>query len=201
MNDFYKFLDFYNSFDFQPTQLIKDSEGNIFWGKNVVQRNDEIVGEGSDFINVGYKSKNSKSRLLSNLCNYEFEFKGEKVQSIESVLQGLKFPELALQNEMHRYSGTFAVYLKDLTEYNWKETGKLYWKNHEIDRYSEEYRTFILELFFCASKNPLYRLALKRADKYILHSIGCENVNETVLTRFEFEHIINALAEFCKKYY
>jgi hypothetical protein len=53
------------------------------------------------------------------------------------------------------------------------------------------------ELYFSAAKNPLYkRFLLSTKDKYLLHHIGKENPQETVLTRDEYEIRLNTLREF-----
>ncbi|MBP5615161.1 MAG: hypothetical protein J6X42_01225 [Alphaproteobacteria bacterium] len=54
------------------------------------------------------------------------------------------------------------------------------------------------ELYISAAQNPLFRQALKNTDRPLIHSIGNTNPLETVLTRFEYERQINALAAFLK---
>ena len=66
-----------------------------------------------------------------------------------------------------------------------------------MDRNSNEYQLFLDELYYSASKNPLYsRFLLATNDKYLLHHIGKDNPNETVLTRDEYEIRLNTLREF-----
>lgn len=45
---------------------------------------------------------------------------------------------------------------------------------------------------------PLYRNVLKKCDKPIIHSLGNENEQETVFTRYEFEKQLNCLKDFLK---
>jgi hypothetical protein len=119
-----------------------------------------------------------------------FRFRGKKVSSIEGVLQGLKYKDKKLQNIILKYSGLDAYHTRGANTLDfWGNTGKLYWQGKEIDRHSEEYQLFLDELYLSAIKNPLYKKALlSTKDKYLMHHIGNENPNETVLTR-DREHI------------
>ena len=166
--------------------LITDKEGNT-------------LNEGDEFINVGYKLKGAKSKLLSNLYPYEFKFRGKKVYSIESVFQGIKFKDIKEQNLVLKYSGLPAVNIKGASDYDWKETGIVYWQGKGINRFSNEYQDFVDELYISAIQNPLYRKAIRNTDKYILHSLGNMEEKETVFTRYEFERMLNALKEFLNR--
>ena len=79
-----------------------------------------------------------------------------------------------------------------------KKDGILYWQGKEMNRFSKEYDDFLDELYVSAISNPLYRGMLKNIDKYILHSMGKKNKEETVFTRYEFERMLNSLKEYIK---
>ena len=185
------------TFKVEPLEAKDD---NIFFRGELVQDLENKYPEGSTFINVAYNLKNSLSRVLSNLYPLRFKFRGKWVNSIEGVLQGIKYKDKKTQNEVLRYSGIDAYHTRIANETDfWGKALKLYWQGKEIDRLSNEYQLFIDELYISASKNPLYRrFLLSSGDKYILHHIGKEDPKETVLTRSEFEIRLNTLREFLK---
>jgi len=193
-----QFRKFYYNYDFSKASLV-DKDGTLYFGDEVVQDADgKVHGEGEHFINVGYNSKVSLAKILSNLFPYEFTFRGRKVQSIEGVLQGIKFPNKKMQNLVLDYSRTDACHIKYASDYDWRKTGILYWQGEPMDRFSAFYEDFLLELFVSAIQNPLYRQALLNVDRLLIHSIGKEDNEETVLTRYEFEKMLNALVQYLK---
>ena len=97
---------------------------------------------------------------------------------------------------MFTYYGTPAVHIKVANDYNWKETGILYWQGKAIKRESKEYDLLIAELYISAIQNPIYRAALGNCDKDIIHSIGENKKSETTFTRYEFEFLLNCLKDF-----
>lgn len=192
------FIEFYNKFNFQQIQLEKKEDKVFYKGKELIDETGKLLGETEEFINVGYKNKGSIQKALSNLFPYEFIFKGKKVSSIESVFQGIKFPSKKEQDLVLKYSGMDSNSIKAATNYDWKKTGIVYWQGKPIDRFSDDYQKFLIELYVSAIQNPLYRNTLKNVDKYILHSIGEEDSNNTVFSRYEFEKMLNALVLFLK---
>ena len=192
-----KFKQFRDNYNFEFLQLEEKEDGLYY--KDYLVMNDEFnLNESEDFINVGYKLKGSFSKTLSNLYPYEFKFRGKKVSSIESVFQGIKFKDKKAQNLMLKYSGLDSNNIRVATDYDWKVTGNLYWQGKEINRYSKEYDDFLDELYVSAISNPLYRGMLKNVNKYILHSMGKKNKEDTVFTRYEFERMLNTLKEYVK---
>ena len=197
-NELKQFKEFKKNFKFnQKKIIIKDN--NLYCDGELLQEGEEKpLGETDKWINVGYKLKGPYSKVLSNLFPYEFEFRNKKFNSIESFFQGLKFKDKDIQEYVFKYSGLDANNIKVATDYNWKETGFLYWQGNKIDRYSEEYNDLVDELYISAIQNPLYRNVLKSIDKDIIHSIGITNKEETVFTRYEFEYMLNSLVVFLK---
>lgn len=192
-----KFKQFRDNYNFEFLQLEEREDGLYY--KDYLVMNDEFnLNESEDFINVGYKLKGSFSKTLSNLYPYEFKFRGKKVSSIESVFQGIKFKDKKAQNLMLKYSGLDSNNIRVATDYDWKVTGNLYWQGKEINRYSKEYDDFLDELYVSAISNPLYRGMLRNVNKYILHSMGKKNKEDTVFTRYEFERMLNTIKAYVK---
>lgn len=192
-----KFKQFRDNYNFEFLQLEEKEDGLYY--KDYLVMNDEFnLNESEDFINVGYKLKGSFSKTLSNLYPYEFKFRGKKVSSIESVFQGIKFKDKKAQNLMLKYSGLDSNNIRVATDYDWKVTGNLYWQGKEINRYSKEYDDFLDELYVSAISNPLYRGMLRNVNKYILHSMGKKNKEDTVFTRYEFERMLNTIKAYVK---
>ena len=118
--------------------------------------------------------------------------------SIEGFFQGIKFKDIDMQNLVIKYSRIDSNYIKIATDYDWKETGIIYWQGEPIDRFSKKYEDLVDELYISAIQNPLYRNVFKKCDKYILHEIGNTDPKETVFTRYEFEKQLNCLKDFLK---
>lgn len=192
-----KYSDFRKNYNLNYKPLT-ESDGKIFFNGELVEDEEKKYAEGSNFINVGYNFKNSLSRNLSNLYPIHFKFRGKWVNSIEGVLQGIKHKDKKLQNLVLKYSGLDAYHTRGSNTLDfWGKSGILYWQGKQIKRDSEEYQIFLDELYLSAIKNPLYKKCLVSTDeKYILHHIGNENINETVLTRFEYEQRLNSLRDY-----
>ena len=193
-----KFKSFYYNYNFNQIDLTQ-KDGFIYAGSDLLQDADgNLLGETENYLNVGYKLKGPISKLLSNLFPYNFIFKGKKVSSIESVFQAIKFKSVKEQNLVLKYSGLSANIIKMATNYDWKESGNVYWQGKPINRFSKEYENFFIELYVSALQNPLYRGVLKNVNKQILHSIGEVDKEKTVFSRYEFEKMLNALVDFVK---
>jgi len=195
-----QYTDFRKNFqlNYQPLDVVDD---NIYFKGELVEDIEKKYSEGSTFLNIGYNFKNSLSRNLSNLYPIRFKFRGKWVNSIEGVLQGIKHQDIKLQNIVLKYSGLDAYHTRGSNTLDfWGNQGILYWQGKPIKRDSEEYQTFLDELYLSAIKNPLYKKCLLSTEnKYLLHHIGRENINETVLTRFEYEQRLNSLREYIKQ--
>ena len=155
-----------------------------------------MTSETEKWIDVRYNSKESFSQALSNLFPYKFKFRGKKLSSIENFFQGIKFKDKKMQNKTFTYYGTQAFHIKVASDYNWKETGVVYWQGKPIKKDSREYDLLIDELYISALQNPIYRAVLRNCDKPIIHSIGKDDKKETTFTRYEFEFEINCLKDF-----
>ncbi|MBQ7351919.1 MAG: hypothetical protein IJW59_03545 [Clostridia bacterium] len=197
-----EYTEFRKKYIFTMPELQVDNDNMYFCG-DLVEDSEKKYAEGETWINVGYGFKNSISRVLSNLYPMEFEFRGKKVKSIEGVLQGIKYKDIETQDLVLNYAGLDAYHTRACNEIDfWGESGILYWQGEEIVRESEDYQLFIDELYVSAISNPLYRRALlSTKNKYLLHHIGRNNSQETVLTRYELEERLNTLRDFVKLHY
>lgn len=195
-----KFRKFKKKYDFKYKSLTKDEDGNLFLeGVLIKPFGGDTICEGETFINVGYNlNKNPLSKLLSNLYHYDFKFRGFKFKSIEGFFQGIKFVDKKLQKKVFKMFGMEAYCIKGSSSYNWKNNHVIFFQGRPIDRKSNEYENLVDELYISALQNPFFRGALKNVNKYIVHSIGSDNDDETVLTRFEFEKQLNCLKDFLK---
>ncbi len=195
-----EYTKFRKDYKFEMPKLI-EKDGCIFMGNNLIEDTEKKYAEGETWVNVGYNFKNSISRVLSNLYPMEFKFRGKKVKSIESVLQGIKYKNKKTQNLVLNYSSLDAYHTRACNELDfWGNDGTLYWQGKPMRRNEEEYQLFLDEIYVSILNNPLYvRALMATGDKYILHHIGRENKEETVLTRFEYESRLNSLREFIKQ--
>ena len=192
------FKEFKKHFEFKPKEIIAIGE-DLYCDEELLQKNEEKpIGETSKWINVGYNLKGTFSKTLSNLFPYDFIFDGKHLSSIEAFFQGIKIKDKNVQEYTFKYSGIDSNSLKAASDFDWTETGNIYWQGKAIKRDSQEYADLVDELYISAIQNPLYRNVLKNVNKPIIHSIGKLNKNETVFTRYEFEYMLNCLVAFLK---
>ena len=198
-NELLMFQEFKKNYVFQQKEIQYINEKAYCDGFPLEDEEGNLIPISENWINVGYKAKNPLAKALSNLFPYEFDFKGHHLQSLESFFQGIKFPDAETQKLVFAYQGINAVHIQIASDYDWKETGFLYWQGQKINRYSEEYDNLVDEVYISAIQNPLFRQVLKKVDRAILHSIGKTNKEETVFTRYEFEKQLNCLVAFLKQ--
>lgn len=60
-----------------------------------------------------------------------------------------------MQNLVFTYSGLDANRIKACNNYDWKETGTLYFQGKEINRYSKEYDDLVDELYISANTKSI----------------------------------------------
>ncbi len=192
-----KFVAFKNSYNFNMKEIEKRDDGAVFCDGACLRENAdaEWVGETESLVNVGYIIHGANhSKVLSNLFPYKFYFKGHKMACAESVFQAFKFKDKKLQKFVFEYSALNANRVKGCSDYDWKESGKVYFLGKEYDRYSKEYELLLDEMYVSMLQNPLFVQALKNVgDKYILHAMGEEDRNKTTFSREEFEKELNIL--------
>jgi hypothetical protein len=199
-NELQEYIKYKKKFVFKQLPL-EDINGTLFCaGFPLYDAEGKLIGECEKWINVGIMIKSPLSRILSNLFPYDFDFRGFQLKSLEGFFQGIKFKNPEVQKYVFSYSTINAYYMKAASDYNWQDSGNIYWQGTPVKRDSEEYTRLVDELYISAAQNPLFRQALKNVNRPLIHSIGNPNKNETVLTRFEYEFEINCLSSFLKEY-
>ncbi len=183
---------------FEQKEIVEENNQMFCDGFPIFDTDGKLLPQTETWLNVGYNIKHAQSKCLSNLFPYHFEFRGFLFHSLEAVFQSLKFKNPTEQRFVFHYDGLNAYYIQTASMYDWKKTGILYWQGEPIIRQSQAYEYFIDEVYISALQNPLYRHVLYQVQKYILHSIGKDNPNETVFTRFEFEKQLNLLNRFLR---
>ena len=190
-------MEFKKNYNFEEKELITDGT-LVYCDGELIEENEDLIGESDKWINVGYNLKGKYTKILSNLFPYEFTFRDKKFASIEGFFQGIKFPDKNIQEYVFSYSGMAAVNIKNATDYDWTITHEVYFMGEKYDRFSEEYSLLVDELYISAIQNPLYRKVLLNCDKPILHIMGETDKNKTTFTRYEFEYELNCLSAFLK---
>ena len=147
-----------------------------------------------------------ESGCLSNLFPYNFVFYMKKYDaviecnSMENFIQGLKIENPSIQKEFCKtFSGLNCVKFKVCFN-DWRKDGFVYLNGHKIKRNSLEYDEVITRAYDCLYEgNHLFReYAIPYASKfYLIHSIGKEYTQDTLLTENEF---ISQLNRLIKKY-
>ena len=193
-----EFIEYKKKYKFNQLEVIEE-DGNLYCKGILLKDKNGYVGETDEWINVGYSLHGMYPKLLSNLFPYSFTFKGHKLSSIECFFQGIKFKDKNLQKKLFKYSGKEALVLQKANDYNWKETGIVYWQGKPIKRDSIEYDQLIDELYISAIQNEFYRNAIKNCKLPIIHAMGAKEKRDTVFTRNEFEFMLNCLHDFLNR--
>lgn len=122
---------------------------------------------------------------LSNFSPHPFVIDGVECASMEGFLQSLKFSSIEMQEYVCTLVGLAAK--KKGRKKNWQQSQTLYWRGKEYKRDSEEYQLLLDRAYDELFKNSGFRKALvATGNATITHSIGKNNINETVLTTREF---------------
>ena len=193
-----EFIKFKKNYKFKQLDII-EKDGNLYCEDTLLKDENGYVGETDKWVNVGFSLRGMYPKLLSNLFPYEFTFKRHKLNSIECFFQGIKFKDKDLQKKLFKYSGKEALVLQKASNYNWKETGIIYWQGKPINRDSKDYDRLIDELYISAIQNEFYRNAIKNCNLPIIHAMGEIDKKDTVFTRYEFEFMLNCLHDFLNK--
>lgn len=122
---------------------------------------------------------------LSNFAPHPFIIDNVLCNSMEGFLQSLKFKNIDMQKYVCSLVGKTAKY-KGKNKPWWK-TQTLYWQGKEYKRDSQEYQILLNRAYNALYKNEGFRKALEASKPAILsHSIGKNNITETILTQTEF---------------
>lgn len=123
---------------------------------------------------------------LSNFAPHPFVFRGVPCNSMEGLLQSLKFKSPDMQKVVCLMVGKAAKF-KGKNKPWWREQ-KLYWQGQEIDRHSQKYQDLLDEAFTALfNGNQKAKAALLATGEAVLtHNIGKSDASHTILTRSEF---------------
>ena len=134
------------------------------------------------------------SNVLSNLCSNGFNFDGIICGSMEGFLQSLKQKDIDKQRQICSMKGGCA---RKKSVNSWQTDQILWWKGHEINRQSDEFRMLVEEayeeMFF---QNERFRTALMHTrGMKLAHSSGENNPCKTILTPSEFCGILEQMRD------
>jgi len=123
---------------------------------------------------------------LSNFAARPFIFRGVQCNSMEGLLQSLKFKEPDMQKHVCTLVGIKAK--RTGANKPWHRLQILWWQGIPIKRESQEYQDLLDEAYNALfTQNTKARAALlATGDAVLKHSIGKRKTNETVLTQQEF---------------
>ena len=194
------FQKFKNNYKFEFKKMDETEDGSLFCDGECLRqgKSSHIAFENDKIVNAGYISKDSQlSKVLSNLFPYKFEFKGYKVESAEAVFQSLKIKDKKAQRLAFSYSGFNANRIRACADYDWRENQIVYFQGKPMAREGKDYQDFLDELYVSLLQNKLFVNALKAVrNRYIVHSLGNEDKTKTLLSRYEFEFMLNSLKDY-----
>lgn len=138
--------------------------------------------------------KEYPSNSLSNFSPHPFVFDGVECNSMEGLLQALKFTSVDMQREVCKLVGKMAKFKGK--QKKWFITQTLYWNGKEYKRDSKEYQELLDRAFDALSQNTGFQKALLASgDSTLTHEIGKSKESETVLTKREFISRLNKIRE------
>ena len=126
------------------------------------------------------------ANVLSNLHDGSFYFDGVYCASREGLLQAFKTQFVNEQMRLCGLSGREAQ--KSGQQYNnWKDDQFLYWKGRSFKRDSGEYQELLKEVFDPENMSlEVIATLLSTGNKKLVHSVGKNDIRDTVLTEQEF---------------
>lgn len=130
------------------------------------------------------------SNELSNFTYHPFIMDNQEFASIEGFLQGLKIQDPIEQKRVFKLHGLEAKLAGPKIKNN-----TMWYKGTPINRHSEAYKRLLIKAYIhMFNQNKTFRDALAyTGNKKLVHSIGSENIFETILTNKEFCGILMAL--------
>ncbi len=136
-------------------------------------------------MDIGSK-KGGPAGKLSNFTPRPFTFRNVECNSMEGLLQGLKFKEPEMQKHCCTLVGFKAK--KFGAKKNWQTAQTLWWQGEAIKRDSKEYQALLDEAYeaLYTTNEKAKKTLLATGDANLTHSIGRTKSNETVLTKQEF---------------
>jgi predicted NAD-dependent protein-ADP-ribosyltransferase YbiA (DUF1768 family) len=122
---------------------------------------------------------------LSNFSPHPFVLDGVACASMEGFLQALKFSNPDMQVHVCTLVGLKAKYKGKGKKWWLGQT--LYWRGVEYARDSDEYQALLDRAYDALAENEGFKRALLATGTATLtHSMGKNNISQTVLTESEF---------------
>jgi len=123
---------------------------------------------------------------LSNFTPNKFIFMGVQCNSMEGLLQSLKFKNPDMQRFVCTLTGIAAK--RKGSRKNWKRDQVLWWDGQPIERDSKSYQDLLDKAYLTMLQDSTkFRNALLASKTAVYtHSIGKRKISETVLTEQEF---------------
>jgi len=136
-------------------------------------------------MNIG-SGNGYPSASLSNFSPHPFIFDGVKCNSVEGVLQSLKFESIDMQKYICTLVGIGAK--RAGGKKKWWRKQELYWNGNIYKRDSIEYQNLLNRVYNEVFKqNEGFKNALLASKNSVLqHTIGKSDMSKTVLTIREF---------------
>lgn len=131
---------------------------------------------------------------LSNFAPHRFVFDGVECHSMEGLLQSFKTKSEPMQAQICTLIGMAAKMAG--SGKNWRQKRTLYWKGKPYRRDKPEYQELLTRAYDALYTAESFRDALRAAGNAVFsHSLGHNNVSDTILTTREFLRQINRLRE------
>ena len=136
-------------------------------------------------LDISYRD--NESAPLSNLFPHKFQIDGVNCISMESFIQSLRVSDEIVQKKIcEGYTG-YTAYKMRLSLPDWRKEGYVYWRGKKILRESLEYHRLLTKAYDKLFENEVFRYCLNmHKDDILIHSIGCKDVKETLLTPDEY---------------
>ena len=119
---------------------------------------------------------------------------------MEAFIQSLKVRDIEVQDDVCSKTALFCYNIRYMFD-DWRKTGTVYWQEKAIKRQDKEYFLLLTKAYESLLKqSPLFYYALKKVKTNgytLIHSIGCDDVDETLLTPNEFTAILDHLIKDC----
>lgn len=144
-------------------------------------------------INI-HSQLGGNAAILSNLYPKPFLMDGEFFGSIEGFLQGLRVKDISRQKEIFAKSGIDA---KKVGRAFPIKNDTLYYRGKQFNRYSDYYQVLLKEAYLhCYYQCDIFKQAIKDTkDCEFIHSIGKDDMSQTILTNSEFINNLYSLRD------
>lgn len=144
-------------------------------------------------FDIAYKDNNTA--VLSNLFPHAFVIDGVKCASMESFIQSLREEKVEVQKTIcSDYSGMMAHKMK-LCLRDWRPSGIVFWQGKPINRFSNEYTELMTRAYDCLFEQSILfkEILFRKRHFHLIHSMGCDDIHETLLTEKEYRFQLNRL--------